>query len=819
MPSLVSAEVMFEKFRPERPKEEMALVSSKLLEGLSHVKTLKISGQGERPYPEDGDGWILEAVPQCLLLHLKRVDYYEFEGHCLEFDEDFMDGKEKKLLKRDNMSVAEDRISKLPDTLLHYILSFLPTKQVVATSVLSTTWTTLWTSVPKLDFSSRGYSSESARKFMNSIDRVLLSHNLSIIKKFSLSCSNCDNSRINAWLSAILKHKVQELNLSLCVYKKESIVLPIALFSCASLTVLILSSVGIVKAPSFISFPYLKILQLRDVQFFDECLTDSFSSFPVLEELSICNCKWINNSNKISISNPALKCLVLEMTDSYDGGTIDFFMMNAPSLVSLSWVSDYLPIECSLSSMPSLVSAKVIFQKFRPERPKEEMALVSSKLLEGLSHVKTLNISGQEDHMDVKKQKLLKQHNMSIAEDRISKLPNTVLQYLLSFLSTKDVVATCILSTRWRHVWTSAPNLDLSYVMFQSSSECARHFMNSVDRVLLFHNLSNIQNFSLKCYPECDDSRVSAWISAVVGHNVQELILDLGFMFRAPTILPLALFSCESLTVLKLSDAGVVKIPSSISFPVLKIFQLTSLKFFDECLTESFSSCPVLEELIIKNCAWINNSNKISISNPVLKRLVMESSKNLEGGNIDFFKMNAPSLVSLIWVGEYHPIECSVTDMPLLSSANVVFQKFHPHRLKEEISLAASKLLGALSHVKLLQISGQILFHAKDFLADLPEFENLLQLEVYKDFKRLSTRALLHLPRISPYLATLIFKARRESVQRRWRLDIRNSSPVFTITPKKSRIFGVRWAPYGARCDKILAGKCYCFGGNDSPCF
>ncbi|KAF9590521.1 hypothetical protein IFM89_035730 [Coptis chinensis] len=277
-----------------------------------------------------------------------------------------MDRKQQKLLKQDDMSVAEDRISKLPNTYLHYLLSFLPTKDAVATSVLSTRWRFLWTSVPKLDFDYHGFYG-----------------------------SGCDDSCISTWISAIVKHKVQELDLNHSSFRGESIVLPLALFSCTSLQVLKLSSAGVVKVPSSISFPYLKILQLKYLEFFNECLTERFSSFPVLEDLSISKCKWINNSNRISISNTALKRLVMEITDSYKGGNIDFFKMNAPSLVSLSWVSDYLPIECNLSDMPSLASANVIFQKFRPERPIEEMGLVSSNILEALSHVKALQISGQ----------------------------------------------------------------------------------------------------------------------------------------------------------------------------------------------------------------------------------------------------------------------------------------------------------------------------------------------------------------------------------------------------------------------------------------
>ncbi|KAF9592096.1 hypothetical protein IFM89_011934 [Coptis chinensis] len=75
-----------------------------------------------------------------------------------------------------------DRISDLPDPMIHHIFSFLDMREVVQTSILSKRWTHLWKSTPNLDFYlsqyniSGGTSMEcwKTKKFINLVNQVLV---------------------------------------------------------------------------------------------------------------------------------------------------------------------------------------------------------------------------------------------------------------------------------------------------------------------------------------------------------------------------------------------------------------------------------------------------------------------------------------------------------------------------------------------------------------------------------------------------------------------------------------------------------------------
>ncbi|KAF5782341.1 putative F-box domain, leucine-rich repeat domain superfamily, F-box-like domain superfamily [Helianthus annuus] len=69
------------------------------------------------------------------------------------------------------MNVEGDRLSSLPDDLILKTLSFIDTKHAIRTSVLSSRWRYIWTSTPRLDFSTRDF--RTLAKFSKFVTGVL----------------------------------------------------------------------------------------------------------------------------------------------------------------------------------------------------------------------------------------------------------------------------------------------------------------------------------------------------------------------------------------------------------------------------------------------------------------------------------------------------------------------------------------------------------------------------------------------------------------------------------------------------------------------
>lgn len=174
-----------------------------------------------------------------------------------------------------------DRISNLPDALLCHILSFLPTKFALATSILSKRWRYLWKSVLILDFdddlllnrnaATPAELEERTIMFLNFVDRVLIHSDVSSVQKFRLLYYGSRLDSVYSWICTALGRRVQELDLNFIMLHGD-IELPPMSFISKTLVVVKLWHAIFLDIPSTVWLPSLKILHLRSVRIFKSWL-------------------------------------------------------------------------------------------------------------------------------------------------------------------------------------------------------------------------------------------------------------------------------------------------------------------------------------------------------------------------------------------------------------------------------------------------------------------------------------------------------------------------------------------------------------------
>jgi len=183
-------------------------------------------------------------------------------------------GPSSFLVKRWQISMA-DTISTLPDAVLCHILSFLETKQVVATSILSNRWKHLWLSVPVLDFGLTRLTDKDANfRFNDFVYSVLLSRDAAVpIKSFRLYVIYNYSGRVNLcipsfakWINFVLQRGVEYLDLNVDIFGWRT--LPNTIFNCTTLVVLRLHFFWIdPSCSSILLLPSLKTLHLDFITF------------------------------------------------------------------------------------------------------------------------------------------------------------------------------------------------------------------------------------------------------------------------------------------------------------------------------------------------------------------------------------------------------------------------------------------------------------------------------------------------------------------------------------------------------------------------
>ncbi|KAL0725105.1 hypothetical protein Bca4012_039704 [Brassica carinata] len=263
-----------------------------------------------------------------------------------------------------------DRISNLPDEIIHHIGSFLSAKEAAFATLLSKRWRNLFTIVPKLRF-----NNGSAKSFKDFVDDVVLPLPVnSRVRKFSLKCKYVPDIEdlINRCLLHVVNRGVMCLQLQIEVDREEHYSLPTHVFTCKTVSTMKLGSGFVIEAlPADVSLPALKSLFLDSVRFLGGvdgrycAFKTLLSASPVLRELVMNGNEWGKWCRTVSSTTLQRLTIRREDFDPYEEGIIDDdpyefdnVSFETPALTYLDY-SDYVPKEYPTVNLDSLVEANL----------------------------------------------------------------------------------------------------------------------------------------------------------------------------------------------------------------------------------------------------------------------------------------------------------------------------------------------------------------------------------------------------------------------------------------------------------------------------
>jgi hypothetical protein len=291
--------------------------------------------------------------------------------------------------------------------------------------------------------------------------------------------------------------------------------------------------------------------------------------------------------------------------------------------------------------------------------------------------------------------------------DRLSDLPDHLLLHIIQFMITKDAVQTCVLSQRWKNLWKSLTNINLHHFGEYNggvviSDKFVSQFLLGRDNSIPLHSISyRTTNIPVEL------------MEYATSHNVQQLEIMTQIDHISNIDLPPSIFNCDSLTSLTLCMKDVdnhtttIMFPKSLNLPALKTLNLGNFTFFtsDNGYADPFSTCNMLNELLILACKLQDDAQGLCISNSKVSNLVI-GTRNPDS-NIHKVILCTPKLTSLAITGVPPtfpaPSTCNLT---LLEELKFVCKYGNTDTMAEDILIS---WLHLFAKVNIITISFKIL--------------------------------------------------------------------------------------------------------------
>ncbi|XP_078153393.1 F-box/LRR-repeat protein At3g26922-like [Carex rostrata] len=335
--------------------------------------------------------------------------------------------------------------------------------------------------------------------------------------------------------------------------------------------------------------------------------------------------------------------------------------------------------------------------------------------------------------------------------DWFSSLPDELLPNILSFLSTKEAVQTCILSKQWRDAWTFLPVLKFNVADFwvdeSFEDDKFNNFLSGVldnrkpGKLDMFEYTNAIMNY---------DSKISCASIDRVGLQPRKAVVIVGRDRVDLLDYPEFIFSCTKLEKLKLFMWTAVGLPifirpEVVHLPALKFVDLTGVALDDDNIfTQNLcSKCPVLETMVLQRCGL----RITEISSKVLKELTIYRCSQARRTRIC-----CPALASL-FIESYEEMEgFELKNMTSLKYANISLDLNDNHG---DLNLISS--LSNVSHLSLgLGPSFKVKLE-KDISECNTTFRYLRTLEIFNWYLSYGIDLVACFLKHSPFLEELTF--------------------------------------------------------------
>ncbi|XP_062025373.1 F-box/FBD/LRR-repeat protein At1g13570-like isoform X2 [Rosa rugosa] len=249
------------------------------------------------------------------------------------------------------MDIEFDNLSDLPSDVTEKILSFLPMKEAVRTSILSSKWRYKWAMLPDLVFDELGFPGVLYKhdKLVKMVDHVLFLH-IGPINKVKLSHKGLNGTAdIDRWILHLSRNSMKEFTFEF--WKKPEYKMPSCLFSCQDLVHLDLSNCLLKPPRTFKGFKSLKKLQIESVTLTQDEFENLIVCCPLLKYLTMIDCRGFT---KLKIDAPNLR--ILGLNCAFEDLNLQHTLKLTIICISLEANGDQGPVPGSSSNLLKLLA-------------------------------------------------------------------------------------------------------------------------------------------------------------------------------------------------------------------------------------------------------------------------------------------------------------------------------------------------------------------------------------------------------------------------------------------------------------------------------